>query len=74
MTSSRRTRAPNEAVDAEVVAAAPQPAGAAERLEVAAAAEVVPQGAVVALPVVVAEAVGVAEEGAEEAGRGEDMG
>ena len=63
MTSSRRTRAPNEGVDAEAVVAAPQPEGAAERWEVA--AEVVPQDAVVAPPVVVA-AAGVAEEGPEE--------
>ena len=65
MTSSRRTRAPNE-VDAGGVVAAPQPVEVAERPEVA-AAEVVPQGAVVAPPVVVAAVVGVAEEGAEEA-------
>ena len=60
MTSSRRTRAPNEAVDAEAVVAAPQPAAVVER------PEVVPQGVVGAPPVVVAAVVGVAEEGAEE--------
>ena len=65
MTSSRRTRAPNE-VAAEAVEAAPQPAAVVERPEVV-AAEVVPQGVVVAPPVVVAAVAGVAEEGAEEA-------
>ena len=69
MTSSRRTRAPKEAVDAEAVVAAPQPAGAAERSEVAEAAAVAPQGGVgVGVhPVVVVAVAGVAEEGLEEA-------
>ena len=66
MTSSRRTRAPNE-VDVGAVVAALQPAAVVERPEVVAAAEVVPQGVVVAPPVVVAAVVGVAEEGVEEA-------